>query len=183
MRHSKVFMFALLCVCSLGSHKELAPGSPMGTKIHAYTSPWYRVASYSWPFITMGSILQSTVGSIYGCGTHAYRGLSIMFYFLTLSAFNVFSFISVFSGLNICFFLLTFTLLRHQWLLDSLLVFILHYYWKTTTVISSKFSCVLFTFSSFSRLPITYVSAQYFFSVCAFSVSSAVSDSLRPHGL
>lgn len=57
MRHSKVFMFALLCVCSLGSHKELAPGSPMGTKIHAYTSPWYRVASYSWPFMTMAPYL------------------------------------------------------------------------------------------------------------------------------
>ena len=123
-RHSEVFIFALLCVCSLGIHKELAPGSPMGTKIHAYTSPLYRVVSYSWPFITMGSILQSTVGSIYGCGTHTYRGLSIMFYFQTLTAFSVFSFILVFSGLNIiCLFLLTFILFRYQWFLDLIIIF------------------------------------------------------------
>ena len=47
----------------------------MGTKIHAYTRLLYRVVSYHWPFITMGSIFQSAVGSIYGCGTHTQRTL------------------------------------------------------------------------------------------------------------
>ena len=130
MRHGKVFIFAPLCMWSLGIHKELVPGSPMGTKIHANTSPLYRVVSFRWPFVTMGSILPSTVGSVYGCGTPTYRGLSVMFYFLTLTAFNVLSLIFVFSGLNIiCLFLVTFILFRYQWISRP------HYYFLLFTII------------------------------------------------
>ena len=156
----------------------------MGTKIHAYTSLLYRLVSYRWPFITMGSIFQSAVGSIYGCGSHTYKGLCIMFYFLIVTAFNIFSFILVFSGLDIiCLFLLTFILFRYQWIFRSHYYFILFILLENYYCYLFKTLCALFTLSSFYSIPITYMLVQYLFYVCAFSVSSGVSDSLQPHGL